>query len=211
MRAARYGQDGRPRTWRLSRGDATRCEFDPCVHESPLSRMSLGIIFFVYRIRILARRGSRGALFTCARRYTRRSIIRVCREPGRILVARTARLLPILDFRLSSSPTTLASTLCISRLPVSFPPRVAAHVEKRVAAPFCRSASKTAVVPGMETSERRASPFAAGPAGPKLLRYRVDYAGVAILSRKWGGLLGDVLWNNVSLPAIRNTETVLDN
>lgn len=44
---------------------------------------------------------------------------------------------------------------------------------------------------GMEKGERGASPFATGPAGPKLLRYRVDYAGVAILTRKWEGLLGD--------------------
>lgn len=38
-----------------------------------------------------------------------------------------------------------------------------------------------------------------GPAGPKLLRYRVDYAGVAILTRKSAGLLGDVFWNNALL------------
>lgn len=44
-----------------------------------------------------------------------------------------------------------------------------------------------------------------------MLRYRVDYAGVAILSRKWGGLLGDALWNNVFLSAICNMKTRLDN
>lgn len=52
---------------------------------------------------------------------------------------------------------------------------------------------------GMEKGERGASPFCMGPAGPKLLRYKVDYAGVAILTRKWLGLLGDVSWNNVFL------------
>ena len=45
---------------------------------------------------------------------------------------------------------------------------------------------------GMEKGEGGTLPSAMDPAGSKLFRYTVDYVGVAILTRKWGGLLRDV-------------------